>query len=34
MTADTVTVRERDTCAQTRVAVAQLEGYLAEHIGE
>lgn len=30
---DTVTVRERDDCAQTRVAVAELEQYLDERIG-
>jgi glycyl-tRNA synthetase len=29
---DTVTVRERDSCAQTRVAVKELGGYLAESI--
>jgi glycyl-tRNA synthetase len=30
---DSVTVRERDSCAQTRVAVSELGPYLAEHIG-
>jgi glycyl-tRNA synthetase len=30
--ASTVTVRERDNCAQTRVSVGQLESYLAERI--
>jgi glycyl-tRNA synthetase len=31
-TAGTVTVRERDTCAQTRIEAARLEEFLAEHI--
>ena len=30
---DTVTVRERDDCAQTRVAVGELSQYLAERVG-
>ncbi|HEX6997021.1 MAG TPA: glycine--tRNA ligase [Gammaproteobacteria bacterium] len=30
---DTVTVRERDTCEQTRVPVAELEALLAERVG-
>jgi glycyl-tRNA synthetase len=30
---DTVTVRERDSCAQTRIAVGELSAYLAERIG-
>jgi glycyl-tRNA synthetase len=30
---DSVTVRERDSCAQTRVGVAELSAYLAERVG-
>jgi glycyl-tRNA synthetase len=30
---DSVTVRERDSCAQTRVAAAELGPYLAEQMG-
>ncbi len=32
LTSDTVTVRERDTCAQERVAVGELPAYLRERI--
>jgi glycyl-tRNA synthetase len=33
LTADTVTVRERDSCTQTRVAADRLVDYLADRIG-
>ena len=33
LTADTVTVRERDSCAQERVGVGQLSSYLDERVG-
>jgi glycyl-tRNA synthetase len=33
VSAGTVTVRERDSCAQVRIAASELPGYLAEKLG-
>jgi glycyl-tRNA synthetase (class II) len=33
LTAGTVTVRERDSCAQIRIGVAELQTYLGDRLG-
>jgi glycyl-tRNA synthetase len=33
LTAGSVTVRERDSCNQTRIGVAELSAYLSERLG-